>query len=57
MRAGSASRNEPVFVGAVEYLRLRWQQAGFVSFAYRLAHLRASRPAVIGSLSLLFFFS
>jgi len=55
MRAGQASRIEPEFVGAFESSRLGWLQAGFGSFAYRLAHLRASRPAVIGTLSLLFF--
>jgi hypothetical protein len=55
MHAGPASRIEPVSVGAFEYLLLGWRQAGFVSFAYRLAHLRASRPTVIGVLFLLFF--
>jgi hypothetical protein len=57
MRAGSASRIEVVRVGAAEYLRLGWLQAGLLSFAYRLAHLRASRPAVIGGLTLVFFLS
>ena len=47
MRALSAS--------AFVFLRLGWRQAGFVSFAYRLAHLRAARPAVIGTLAALFF--
>jgi hypothetical protein len=40
---------------AFEFLRLGWLQAGFVSSAYRLAHLRAARPAVIGTLATLFF--
>jgi hypothetical protein len=57
MRAGQVSRTEPEFVGAFESSRLGWLQAGFGSFAYRLAHLRASRPAVVGTLSLLFFLS
>ena len=57
MRADPASRIEPVSVGAIEYLRLRWRQAGFLSFAYQLAHLRLPRPTIIGSLSVLFFLS
>jgi hypothetical protein len=55
MRAGPVLRFEPVSVGAFEYLLLGWRQAGFVSFAYRLAHLRASRPTLIGALFLMFF--
>jgi len=47
MRAQSAS--------AFEFLRLGWLRAGFGSFAYRLAHLRAARPAVLGTLCLCFF--
>ncbi|MEO8758033.1 MAG: hypothetical protein ABI398_09835 [Devosia sp.] len=57
MRAGPALRIEAEFIGAFESSRLGWLQAGFGSFAYRLAHLRASRPTVIGALSLLFFLS
>jgi hypothetical protein len=56
MRAGSASRIEPTFSGAIEYPRLGWRQAGFVSFAYRLAHLCAPRSIVIASLALAFVF-
>ena len=56
MRAGSASRIDPVLASAIEYLRLGWLQAGLNSSAYRLAHLRAARPAVLGSLFLLFYF-
>jgi len=37
-----------------EYSRLGWLQAGFSSFAYRLAHLRVPRFAVVGVLSVLF---
>jgi hypothetical protein len=54
MRAIEASRIEPVSASLSEFLRLGWLQAGFGSFAYRLAHLRASRPAVIGALTLVF---
>ncbi len=34
-----------------------WLQAGFFSFAYRLAHLRLSRTSVLGVMFLLFYFS
>ncbi len=54
MRAGSASRIEPVSVVARKSLRLGWLQAGFSSFAYRLAHLRIARPAVLGGLVVFF---
>jgi hypothetical protein len=54
MRAGLASRIEPRLVGGFEYWRLGWLQAGFSSFAYRLAHLRASRFLVLTSLSVAF---
>jgi hypothetical protein len=54
MRAGLASRIEPGSVGAFEYSRSGWLQAGFSSFAYRLAHLRCSRGAIVGALSLAF---
>jgi hypothetical protein len=47
MRALSAS--------AFEFLRLGWLQAGLSSSAYRLAHLRAAHPAVVGALALFFF--
>jgi hypothetical protein len=47
MQASLASANES--------LRPGWLQAGFVSFAYRLAHLRAARMAVQGGLVLVFF--
>ncbi len=56
MRAGLASRIEPQSVSALAYPRLGWRQAGFVSFAYRLAHLRVARPLAVGALSLLFLF-
>ena len=54
MRAGSASRIEPSPFGGFTSLRLGWLQAGFGSFAYRLAHLRIPRGAAIGGLTLLF---
>lgn len=34
-----------------------WQQAGFISIAYRLAHFHMSRPALIAAVSALFYFS
>ena len=55
MRAGPASRIEPVSAVAFELPLLGWLQAGFGSFAYRLAHLRVQRPAVLGALAVLFF--
>lgn len=54
MRAGLASRIEPGSVGAFEYSRSGWLQAGFSSFAYRLAHLRITHGAAVGVLSLMF---
>jgi hypothetical protein len=57
MRAGPASRIDTVSASALESLHSGWLQAGLVSFAYRLAHLRAARPAVLGSLCLIFFFA
>jgi hypothetical protein len=54
MHAGPASRIEPVSVGAFEYLLLGWRQAGFVSFAYRLAHLRTPRTLIMGAIAALF---
>jgi len=55
MRAGLASRKGPRSVGGFEYSRLGWLQAGISSFAYRLAHLRVSRQAIVSTLSVLFF--
>jgi len=55
MRAGPAMRIESASASALGSLRLGWRQAGFSSFAYRLAHLRAWRPVVVGGLSMLFF--
>jgi hypothetical protein len=54
MRAVPASRIEPVSASLSEYLRLGWLQAGFSSFAYRLAHLHAPRSAVVVALSVIF---
>lgn len=34
-----------------------WQQAGFVSIAYRLAHFHLSRPAMLAAVSALFYLS
>ncbi len=33
----------------------RWQQAGLVSFAYRLAHFQLSRGVAIAAVSALFY--
>jgi hypothetical protein len=54
MRAGLASRIEPGSNGVLEYSRTGWLQAGFSSFAYRLAHLRIALGAAVGALSLVF---
>ncbi len=40
---------------AFELLRLGWLQAGLFGSAYRLAHLRAARSTVLGTLAVLFF--
>jgi len=45
----------PRSVRAFEFLRLGWLQAGLSSSAYRLAHLRAAQPALVGTLALVFF--
>ena len=55
MRASSASRIEPLSGRVFESSGLGWLQAGFSSFAYRLAHLHLAWPVAVGSLSLLFF--
>ncbi len=56
MRAAQALRIEAEARRALEYPRLGWSQAGLKSFAYRLAHLRAPRFPVVGSLIVLFYF-
>jgi hypothetical protein len=55
MRAGPAMRVTSVSADAFTSLRLRWLQAGLSSSAYRLAHLRVARPALLGTISFLFF--
>jgi hypothetical protein len=55
MRASSASRIEPLSGRAFASSGLGWLQAGFCSFAYRLAHLRLAPPVAVGVLSLMFF--
>jgi len=54
MRASLASRTEPLSAVVNEYSHLGWLQAGFSSFAYRLAHLRGPRFALLGVMSVLF---
>jgi len=54
MRAGHGLRIEPSARHAFELSNLGWLQAGFGSFAYRLAHLRLPRPGVMGVLVVVF---
>jgi len=54
MRAVEATRTGPMLASHSQSLRSGWRQAGFSSFAYRLAHLRAPRLAVVSVLSLVF---
>jgi hypothetical protein len=46
-----------VYPGAVRAVprSSRWLQAGFKSFAYRLAHLALPRPAIIAAVAALFY--
>ena len=55
MRADQVLRIEPKGRRALEYPRHGWPQAGFKSFAYRLAHLRAPQAALVSALSVIFF--
>ena len=55
MRVSQRLRFEPSSARAFEYSGLGWLQAGFGSFAYRLAHLRLPRATVVGALAALFF--
>jgi len=57
MRVGVAVRSERPPSGLPKFFRLGWRQAGFVGLAYRLAHLRAPRALVLGSLSVVLFFA
>ena len=57
MRAGPVLSFEPRLVGAAESSLLGWVQAGFSSFAYRLAHFRMPRSATITALALIFVFA
>ena len=57
MRDGVAVRLERPSSGLQEFFRLGWRQAGFVGFAYRLAHLRAPRALVLGAIGLLLYFA
>jgi hypothetical protein len=54
MRVSDRLRFEPLAARAFEYSGLGWMQAGFSSFAYRLAHLHAPRSAVVAALSVIF---
>jgi len=55
MRAGHGLRIEPSGGRIYEYSGLGWLQAGFSSFAYRLAHLSVPRLTVVSAMALLFF--
>ena len=55
MRAGHGLRIEPSAGRIYEYSGLGWLQAGFGSFAYRLAHLRLPRATLVSALAALFF--
>lgn len=56
MRAAEASRIEPASVRVAQFMRLGWLQAGFSSFAYRLAHLIVPHPVAIIGVGVLFYF-
>ena len=55
MRAGHGLRIELSGGRIYEYSGLEWLQAGFSSFAYRLAHLSVPRLTVVSAMALLFF--
>jgi len=57
MRTVPVSRFEPRSDGAAESSHRGWLQAGFSSFAYRLAHFRLSRSACVSVLALMFVFA
>ncbi|HVX73645.1 MAG: hypothetical protein ACTHKD_06970 [Devosia sp.] len=54
MRSSDGLRIEPPARHVFELSNLGWLQAGFGSFAYRLAHLRLPRPGVMGVLVVVF---
>ena len=54
MRSSDGLRIEPSARHAFELSNLGWLQAGFGSFAYRLAHLRLPRPGMISVLVVVF---
>jgi hypothetical protein len=55
MRVSNRLRFEPSAARAFEYSGLGWLQAGFGSFAYRLAHLCVPRATLVSALAMLFF--
>ena len=55
MRAAVGRRTEFATERSARSLSNRWLQAGFTSFAYRLAHLTLPRSAAILSISALFY--
>ena len=57
MRALAGRRTELATEKAARSLSNRWLQAGFTSFAYRLAHLTLPRSLALLSISALFYFA
>ena len=55
MRVSQRLRFEPSSARAFEYSGLGWMQAGFGSFAYRLAHLHVPRATLVSALAMVFF--
>jgi hypothetical protein len=55
MRAAVGRRTEFATTLSARSLSDRWLQAGFTSFAYRLAHLTLPRSLALLSISTLFY--
>ena len=53
MRVSATPSN--AFRGSLAAQTIQWLQAGFSSFAYRSAHLTASRPVVVSAVALLIY--
>jgi len=56
MRAGLRRSSEYFDATDVPPFAIGWLQAGFSSFAYRLAHLIVPRPVAIIGVGVLFYF-
>jgi hypothetical protein len=55
MRASTGYRASYLSTGSETRVNARWLQAGFSSFAYRLAHLALPRSTVVSLLLVLFY--